>query len=394
MTEISKKKLRKIIIIAVICGMLAATLLLAALHMAGVLAVTTGGNYARMKDISQKYAKLYDIQQKIDRKCLWKVSEEKQMDAVYKGLVGSLDDKYSEYFNAKEAKEWKTYMNGTYYGIGISFGQEENGDFMVYKVFIDSPAEKAGIEQGDIIRKVDGKTYKTSDEVSQAVRGKSGTTVKVTYERNGKEKTVEVMRAEVNDSSVGSRMLEDGIGYIWISSFSQNTAKEFQRELSDMEGKSVKGLIIDVRENGGGYMDQGLKVADMLLPEGTITYTEDRDGKREYFNSKEGSTDTPYVLLVDKNTASTSEILAAAVKDNQGGKLIGETTFGKGIVQVEYAYKDGSELKLTAYQYFSPNGNTIHMKGVKPDYKVKFNIKDGNDDQLNKAIEVLKESLD
>ena len=394
MTEISRKKLRKIIILAVAGGMLAAVLLLAALDLTGVLAVTTGGNYEKMIAMSNKYSKLYDIQKKIDEKCLWKISEEKQMDAIYKGLVGSLDDKYSEYFNAEEAQEWKNAIDGTYYGIGISFGQQENGDFMVYKVFIDSPAEKAGLEQGDIIREVDGKTYETSDEVSEAVRGKSGTTVKITYERNGKKHTVEVMRAEVNDSSVESRMLEDGIGYIWISSFSKNTAKEFQRELSGMEGKSVKGLVIDVRENGGGYMDQGLKVADMLLPEGTITYTEDRNGKREYFNSKEGATDLPYVLLVDQNTASTSEILAAAIKDNDGGKLIGETTFGKGIVQVEYSYKDGSELKLTSYQYFSPNGNTIHKKGVTPDYKVKFKIEDGNDEQLNKAIEVLKKSLD
>ncbi len=394
MTESSNKSKVRVIALAAAAGALVTILVLFALTRFGLLAVVTGSDYSKMKTVSQKYDKLYDIQQKIETGCLWDIGDEKQMNAIYKGLVGSLDDKYSEYLTAEEAKEWSTSLNGTYYGIGISFGENKDGEFQIYKVFIDSPAEKAGLKQGDLIKKIDGKTYKTSDEVSKAVRGETGTTVKVTYERKGEEKTVSVMRAEVNDSSVESRMLEDGIGYIWISSFSQATAKEFQRELSAMESKNVKGLVIDVRENGGGYMDQGLKVADMLLPECTITYTENRAGEKEYFNSKEDCTQVPYVLLVDGNTASTSEILAAAIQDNKGGALIGETTFGKGIVQVEYSYKDGSVLKLTSYQYFSPNGKTIHKKGVTPDHKVKFHIDGEKDDQLEKAVEVLKESLD
>ena len=157
-----------------------------------------------------------------------------------------------------------------------------------------------------------------------------------------------------------------------------------------MENKNVKGLIIDIRENGGGYTDQGIEIADMLLPEGTITYMEDRNGKKTYYNSKEGRTKLKYVLLVDGNTASTSEILASAIKDNKGGAIVGTTTYGKGIVQEEKTFKDGSAFKLTIYQYFSPKGNKIHKIGVKPDYQVKLKEGATTDYQLQKALQLLK----
>ena len=202
------------------------------------------------------------------------------------------------------------------------------------------------------------------------------------------------MRAEVTENSVDGTVLDGDIGYIRIASFAKKTAEEFKTELASMESKNVKGLIIDIRQNGGGYAEQGITIADMLLPECTITYMEDKQGKKKYYNSDESSTDLPYVLLVDENTASTSEILAAAVQDNKGGKLIGETTFGKGIVQVEYSFEDGSALKLTTHQYFSPNGKKIHKKGVKPDVVVKYDIGSGKDAQLARAKKILKSSAD
>ena len=183
-------------------------------------------------------------------------------------------------------------------------------------------------------------------------------------------------------------MLEDNIGYIQITSFEEHTAEEFQDELNKMEEKKVSGLVIDLRENGGGIVDSGFEIADQLLGEGTITYLQDQKGEKQYIKSDKGATDLPYVLLVDENTASTSEILAAAVKDDGKNPLVGTTTFGKGIVQTSGELSDGSALKITTMQYFSPKGNQINGKGVKPDYVVK-NSKGKKDKQLLKAQELL-----
>lgn len=389
-----KKQTIRLILLTVIVAFVTMAVGLLALQLVGGVRVVPAETYEQMADITKKYGKLYVIQKRIDEQWLWDTNDSAEMDAIYEGLVDSLDDKYSEYFTAEEAAEWKSYLDGTYYGIGVSFGENKDGDFQVYKVFTDSPAEKAGVKEGDLIRKVNGKTYKTSEEISKAIKGKTGTKVKVTFERDGKERTLSVMRAEVTENSVDGTVLDGDIGYIRIASFAKKTAEEFKTELASMESKNVKGLIIDIRQNGGGYAEQGITIADMLLPECTITYMEDKQGKKKYYNSDESSTDLPYVLLVDENTASTSEILAAAVQDNKGGKLIGETTFGKGIVQVEYSFEDGSALKLTTHQYFSPNGKKIHKKGVKPDVVVKYDIGSGKDAQLARAKKILKGSAD
>ena len=337
-----------------------------------------------------KYGKLYDIQTKIEDEGLWDVSESKQMNAVYKGLVGSLNDKYSEYYTPSEAKEWDNYVNATFYGIGVIFTQDEKNRFLISDVIDQSPADNAGLKKGDIITQVNGKTYKTSDKLKDAIRGELGTKVNVTYERNGVSKTVTITRGKVTETTVSGTILKDHMAYIRISSFAEKTAEEFQHELSTLEKKDPKGLIIDLRENPGGYADQALKIADQLLPECTITYLQDRKGKKTYYNSKESATKLKYVLLVDGGSASSSEIVAAAVKDNKGGKLVGTRTFGKGIVQQEYQFNDGSELKLTTHQYFSPKGHRINKVGIKPDYTVKFDISGDHDAQLEKAMQLLE----
>lgn len=386
-----KKSRFVVIIVAVIIGtLLVATAGFFAVAKINDFTVVKASSYEKMKTISKDYSKLYALQTEINDNGLWKVSKTKQMNAIYKGLFNSLDDQYSTYMTKSEAKEWNSYVNGTFYGIGISYEKYGKNKYIIRKVFSDSPAQSAGLKRGDIILKVNGKVYTDVEKVKSAMRGKEGSRVKVTYSRKSAVKTVIMTRAEIIEDSVFSSVLKGNIGYIWISSFSENTADEFKTELKSMENKNVKGLVIDIRQNGGGYTQQGIKIADMLLPECTITYVKDRNGKKTYYNSKESCTKLKYVLLVDKNTASTSEILASAIKDNNGGKLVGTTTFGKGIIQEEYTFKDGSAFKLTIQQYFSPKGHKIHKIGVKPDYKV--NLKSGSttDYQLKKAMQLLK----
>ena len=185
--------------------------------------------------------------------------------------------------------------------------------------------------------------------------------------------------------------MDDGSGYILIKSFEEGTSEEFETELSAFEKQGVKSMIIDLRDNGGGYIDEGIKIADRLLKEGTITYMEDVNGKRKYYNSDEKATKIKYVVLVNENTASTSEILTAAIKDNKGGKIVGTKTFGKGIVQETTKFKDGSSLKLTVLRYFSPKGKVIHKKGIVPDVKVELDVNAGVDNQLKMAQTVLKQ---
>lgn len=390
MIKLKKNKFILIIVSVVIITLLVAGAGLYIFSAANDMTLVSKSNYTKMKKISDKYAKLYKIQTTVNSNSLWKTSDTKEMNAMYKALVNTLNDEYSVYMTKSEATKWNSYVNGTFYGIGVSFSKDDKGHFVVLKVFASSPAKTAGLKTGDRILAVNGKTYKDLDSLGKAIRGKEGTTVKLKYSRDGVTRVATMTRAEITEDSVYGTKLKGNIGYIWISSFSKNTASEFKTELKSLENKNVKGLVVDIRENGGGYTDQGIKVADMLLPEGTITYMQDKDGKKQYYNSDESCTKLKYVLLVDGNTASTSEILAAAIKDNNGGKIVGTTTYGKGIVQGEYNFKDGSALKLTVYQYFSPKGNKIHKIGVKPDYQVKLKSGSSKDYQLNKALELLK----
>ena len=190
--------------------------------------------------------------------------------------------------------------------------------------------------------------------------------------------------------SVRSEVLEGNIGYIRISSFEEKTAEDFKQHLRDLELKGVKGLVLDLRDNGGGLVEVSVEIADMLLGEGVVTYTEDREGNKNYYKSNTGATNLPYVVLVNGGTASASEIITAAIQDNEGGKIIGTTTYGKGIIQSIEKLSNGDAVKLTIMQYFSPKGNIIHKVGIKPDVEVEALAEDTTDKQLEKAIELLQ----
>lgn len=218
-----------------------------------------------------------------------------------------------------------------------------------------------------------------------AMRGRQGTTVQLVVLRKNKYLEFNVRRAKIVNNTVTEKILEGNIGYIKITAFENKTAEAFTGALERMEKKGVKGLIVDLRDNGGGLVNAGVGVADKLLGKGLITFTKDKYGNKQYYKSDAGKTRLPYVVLVNENTASASEIISAAIKDLGPGKIVGVRTYGKGVIQISQPVGDGSGLKLTIMQYFSPKGNVIHKKGVKPDYEVK-----GRQNQLKKAIQLLK----
>lgn len=371
----------------------------AATALGGVLLIENGivgdtvklskKEYTYYKQLDSRYSKLDQLYNEVMTNFYKKPNEEDLATGMYKGLIAGLGDPYSAYMTEEEYKSWSDTTLGEFDGIGITFSTNSKGEYVIVSTIEGTPARKAGLKAGDRIVAVDGKTYDNMDAVSAAVKGKAGTKVTITYERDGKQKDVTMERATIINDTVDSKMLEDNIGYIQITSFEEHTAEEFEDELNKMEEKKVSGLIIDLRENGGGIVDSGFEIADQLLGEGTITYLQDQKGKKQYIKSDKNATELPYVLLVDENTASTSEILAAAVKDDGKNPLVGTTTFGKGIVQTSGELSDGSALKITTMQYFSPKGNQINGKGVTPDYVVKDSKDDKKDEQLLKAQELL-----
>lgn len=390
MIKMKKKKFILLICVIVIASLLAAGAGLAVFVSANDMVLVNRDDYKTLSDMGSRYGKLYSLQKTLENQFLYEINEDAQMEAVYKAVTDALGDKYTSYMTEEEYEKWKEAVTGTFTGVGLVFMETENGDIVVTKVVDGGPADTAGLKAGDRLLKVDGKTCEDITDMASRLRGDEGTSVKLSYERDGKVKEVTMVRAQVEEPTVYSAVIDERYGYIQILSFEQTTADQFRTELAEMEKKGVAGLVVDLRNNPGGLVDQGIEVADMLLPECTITHTEDKNGKKEYHNSDENCTSLRYVLLVNEKTASASEIIAAAVKDNGGGSLVGTKTFGKGIIQGTVEFKDGSAVKMTIMQYLSPKGSVIQGKGIEPDYKVSLPEDADKDLQLEKALKLLK----
>lgn len=393
MFMMKKRSFIFIIIIAALVGALAmgGAIFFVGYASGGFVAITND-EYHNYKQMKEKYGKLAELEQYIQGKYYVPVDDDKLMEGVYKGLFWGIGDPYSAYLTEKEYNEIMISTTGEYQGIGVTIAPDDNGLINVVSPIDGSPAEKAGIKTGDKIISVGGKTYDGSsiDQAVAAMRGKPGTKVDLVVLRGVDELEFNITRANIVMQSVRSEMLDNNIGYIRISSFEEKTAEDFKQQLRDMEIKRVKGLVIDLRDNGGGLVESSVQIADLLLDEGVVTYTEDRKGKKEYYNAKGGKTNLPYVILVNGGTASASEILTAAVKDHKGGKIVGVNTYGKGIIQSIEQLSNGDAVKLTIMQYFSPNGDVIHKVGIKPDVEVEALVDDTTDKQLEKAVELLK----
>ncbi|MFQ8601730.1 MAG: S41 family peptidase [Anaerovoracaceae bacterium] len=342
-------------------------------------------DYKAMSDTYEKYGKLEQLYKNIDTYYYKDINDEDLLNGAYKGLVSGLGDPYSSFMTADEYESWKASAVGEYSGAGITFSEDKNGNYVVVGVSKNSPAEKAGIKTGDYILEVDGKTYDDMELLANAIRGKEGTKVKIKYYSDSKEKEVTLKREKIAQESVEYKILSGNIGYIKLTSFIKSSYDDFKTALSELEKKNVKGLILDLRDNGGGLVNTCIEIADEFLDEGIVTYVEDKNKKRNEYKSEDGKTDLKTVTLVNENSASCSEILAAALKDN-GIKIVGNKTFGKGVIQSTMELSDGSALKLTIMQYFSPKGNVINEKGVTPDYEIKNAENSSKDEQLEKAM--------
>ena len=358
---------------------------------AGGFIKVNASEYDDMLKTYKKYSKLEQLYSYIEDNYYTDVDDDKLIEGAYAGLVKALDDPYSSYMSSDKYEEWNSDVSGEFGGIGVTFTENDDGEFEIVSVIDDTPAYKAGLRAGDIIESVDGKTYDDMNDIVSVIRGEEGTRLKLKYKREDIEKTVTITRDTIQIESVKSKIRKDNVGYIRISSFIETTSDDFKDALDRMEDADVTGMVIDIRNNGGGLVDEGLAIADELLGKCTLVYYVDNKGNKTCSYSDKNKTDIPYVLLVDGATASTSEILTAAVKDNNGGKIVGTKTFGKGIIQTTSRFKDGSAIKLTVMQYLSPDGNEIHKKGIKPDYTVKLKKNDDTDYQLNKALEILKQ---
>lgn len=327
-------------------------------------------------------------------------------DAIYEGTLSGLGDPYSVYYTADDYRDLQITTSGNYYGIGAALAQNANTmEVTVSKVYEGTPAEKAGLLDGDQILKVDD-IEATSMELSNLVkniRGEEGTTVHLQVYRASTKETfeVDVERANVDLPSVSYEMLDDGIGYIQISEFQSNTAKQFRSAVKDLKHQDMKGMIVDVRSNPGGLITSVVDILDQILPEGTVVYTEDKYGKREDYTSDSNCLKLPIAVLVNENSASASEIFAGAIKDYNYGTLIGTKTFGKGIVQTVYPLEDGDAIKITTAKYYTPKGNYIHKVGIEPDIEVEYKYSGPKDEkydkqydnQFEKAVQVLEEEI-
>ncbi|MEJ8555081.1 S41 family peptidase [Tepidibacter sp. Z1-5] len=339
----------------------------------------------------KKYNKLYSLEKVIEDNYYTDVDEGNLVDGSIKGLFEGLNDPYSQYMNKKEFERFMENTEGSFSGIGVIITPGEDGYITVVSPIEDSPGFKAGIKSGDKIIKVNGKdvTAKEMDEAIGMMKGKAGTEVEMTILRDNKDRIdMKIKRDEIRLKTVKSEVLEDSIGYIRITQFDEKTADEFKTHLKQLQDKGIKGLIIDLRDNPGGLLDKCQEITDELIGEGTIVYTKDRNRKTKYYNSDKNKIDIPLAVLVNKGSASASEILSGAVRDNEAGTLIGTTTFGKGLVQTVRSLNDGSGFKLTVSQYFTPKGEYIHGKGITPDIVV-----EDVDKQLPTAIDHIKKQI-
>ncbi len=341
----------------------------------------------------------------ISKYFLYDVKEQDYDDAILKGMMEALDDPYSTYYTVEEYEELNEKIDGTYYGIGAYVGQDRETLVMtITKPFPNGPAATAGVLPGDIIYKVDDLDV-TGMDISSVVakmKGEKGTVVKLTVLRGDtrEELSFDITRNEIEVPTVEYQMLEDKIGYIYVAQFDKVTVDQFIHAVNDLEKQNMKGLIIDIRDNGGGLYTACISMLDRIIGKGLVVYTETKDGtKEEEYAKTAEALDKPLVVLVNGNSASASEIFAGAIQDYEIGKVVGTQTFGKGIVQSVIPLYDGSAVKITISNYFTPNGRSIHKVGITPDVVVELDdsltglITMEQDNQLHTAIDELKKMI-
>lgn len=350
--------------------------------------------------------KLQTLEKVIDKYFyLERVEDETLREGMYKGLMSALGDPYTEYYTAEEYNDLMDQTEGIYYGIGAYVGLDSELQMpRINSVIRNSPAEDAELRANDLIYKINGEsTYgMTLTEAVSLIKGPEGTEVVITFVRDGVSEPFDItlIRRKVEAPTITYSMEEDKMALIQITEFDDVTVSQFEEALNNAKSDGAKGLILDLRGNPGGSLSAVVKMCKMILPEGLIVYTEDKNGLRRTFEC-DGSNELtiPLVVLVDQNSASAAEIMSGAIKDYGLGTLVGVTTFGKGIVQQIVPFKDGSAVKITISAYYTPSGKNIHGIGIEPDVECEFDSEayygsdDRPDNQLEKAKEVLREKM-
>lgn len=396
----------------VVTGVLSATfvfLILAALGLfllQGSISIGAGSSGSGKaenvltRSVRSKITELSDL---IQKGYYEDVDTEVLVEGIYKGMFESLGDPYSAYYTPEEYEDMMIAAGAQYYGIGAVLQQDaKTMQVHIVKTYDGTPAQEAGLKADDIVVKVEDINAR-SMELSQLVthiRGKEGSSVHLTIDRDGEKEQLEfdVERRKVDIPTVDIRMLSDQIGMIEIAEFGEATAKDFKKAVKELQALGMEKMIVDLRDNPGGMLDSVTEILDAILPEGLIVYTEDKYGNRQEIRSDaENYLDLPMAVLINGNSASSSEIFAGAIRDYHYGTLIGTTTFGKGIVQSVRPLQDKSAVKLTTAKYYTPNGENIHGTGIDPDIKLKYRYtgeKDAEydyrkDNQVRKAMKVL-----
>ena len=332
----------------------------------------------------------------IKQKYIGEVDEEKMVEGAIKGFVEGLGDPYTEYLPKEEMTEFTEETSSQYVGIGIYLTNDKTTNtILVVGTMNGSPALEAGMQAGDIIEKVNDVAYtgETMDDAIKVLKGEEGTSAKVTVLRDGKEIDLTVTRKKITVEHVSSKTVENNIAYLQVDSFDSGVAESFKKQVTELVNKGAKGIIIDLRSNGGGIVSEATGIADLFLKKDeTILITKSKIANEQLTVSKNDAiiTDIPVVILVNEGTASASEIFVGAMKDNGAAKIVGTKTYGKGVMQELAPLKSGGALKVTIEEFKTPNGDTINKKGIEPDVEVEDDEKTDKDEQLQKAIEILK----
>ena len=366
-----------------------ALILVLSLSLNLLLGIWVVTNYAEVN-------RLIKVVSLIKTRSLEPATSAQMLEGVIRGVVASLNDPYSTYLGVREYEDLMIHIQGSFGGLGVLVGIRDNRLTVGAPPFKDTPAERAGLRSGDIIvqideRKTDGMDIDTAIAL---MRGEPGTKVRLSIERAGQEELLEVTltREIINLPSVQSRILEEDprIGYVRLVNFSASTAEDLNDSLEELQHQKIKGVVLDLRNNGGGDFEICLEVARRFVPQGPVVRVIGRNNQEEIFEAEGGFLGLPLVVLVNDLTASASEIVAGAIKDRATGTLVGTRTFGKGRVQAVFPLTAGTGVKLTTHKYLTPGGHDIDQKGIAPDIEVKMSPDSPKDLQLQKAIEVLK----
>ena len=357
----------------------------------------------------QKFSEMFTIYDTAKDYFYQEPDTDLMVEYAIRGMMAGLDDPYSFYYNPKEYKEMMDDDEGKYVGIGVMIqANMEKQICTITRVFQGGPAEEAGVQRGDILYRVGEDLYVNPTNLQEAVdimRGIPGTDVDVTFLRNGEEITYTITRREVNVNQVDSKMLDDKIGYIAMYEFAGHSELEFEQALQKLLAQKAQGIIIDLRDNQGGWVEQARYIADLFMDEGELCYLKYRDGEEhaDEYRTKNGKADVKLVILINENSASSSESLTGALRDCAGAVTVGVKSFGKGIIQmVSEVGVNGAGFQMTIAEYLTPSGTPVHKIGITPDYEVPLPEGDNgmydfadtvHDIQLAKAVEVMKEQL-